>query len=258
MQDGLISIVINNDYNKDGGNVRLNTLKTDTILKDLIPIAYQLTPAASGSAVYAPGANWNVVDANGNTTVTDNTTSFANWGNDIGFWISGTFRQPYTFSIRVNTSTSIEQSNVSAVSYMMPMLFNAVSNTTDSFPMQITLDGTNDDDGAWITLVNELPAYDENGNPYYYWAEEDAASAAGFDVAYRFEDDNSDTTYCIDASHAGSGVMAILNTKISSSKMPSTGGVGTGWYTTVGVAIMSGSAAACWLMKRRQKRSRMR
>lgn len=107
----------------------------------------------------------------------------------------------------------------------------------------------------WEKLITNLPAYDEEGNPYYYWVEEDEKSAAGFEVSYKYDDGDNDTDFCINAINPGDNPTATIRNKVvnTSVTMPSTGGKGTSWYYITGTVILLSSFAAFYLIKRRWK-----
>lgn len=107
----------------------------------------------------------------------------------------------------------------------------------------------------WEKLITNLPAYDEEGNPYYYWVEEDEKSAAGFEVSYKYDDGDNDTDFCINAINPGDNPTATIRNKVinTSVTMPSTGGKGTTWYYITGTVILLSSFAAFYLIKRRWK-----
>ncbi|MGN0584027.1 MAG: hypothetical protein ACI4JD_01105, partial [Ruminococcus sp.] len=167
---------------------------------------------------------------------------------------SVTFIAASTYSLRSTNSI-----------YQMPILqatIDASAETTLTFPMTIQIDGTNDDDGIWTTIVANLPAYDESGSQYYYWAVEDTDSSAGYDVSYSFDDgDDTDilTDICINAGQPGNGIMTVLNTKKESSgvEMPSTGGEGTAkFYYTGGALVLLSAFAGSNRFRRRLKERR--
>lgn len=107
----------------------------------------------------------------------------------------------------------------------------------------------------WEKLITNLPAYDEEGNTYYYWVEEDEKSAAGFEVSYKYDDGDNDTDFCINAINPGDNPTATIRNKVvnTSVTMPSTGGKGTSWYYITGTVILLSSFAAFYLIKRRWK-----
>ena len=103
----------------------------------------------------------------------------------------------------------------------------------------------------WTETV-QLPACDENGAPYYYWAEETAVP--GYSVSYRFTDGDSQTMYCINAAEPGDGEITVMNTKNESDSvtLPETGSTGTkAWYIAGGVMLLV--SAAGYLLYRRRR-----
>ena len=114
---------------------------------------------------------------------------------------------------------------------------------------------TSSDD--WEKEIQNLPAYDLNGNPYYYWAEETAGSD-GYAVSYQFDDGNPSTIYCIDSSQLGSGLITVQNKKEETpegSSLPTSGGSGTAPYRTAGFLLMM-TAVTFPYIKHRNRRKR--
>ncbi|MDE6796634.1 MAG: LPXTG cell wall anchor domain-containing protein, partial [Ruminococcus sp.] len=101
--------------------------------------------------------------------------------------------------------------------------------------VEMSYNSSSENSAYWYEVLN-LPAYDENGNEYYYWVDEDEVSAMGYTVSYQFKDSNDDTTHCIQ----GNGEITIINTReeAPSVTLPSTGGTGTTWYYITGMALM--------------------
>lgn len=101
--------------------------------------------------------------------------------------------------------------------------------------VEMSYNSSSENGAYWYEVLN-LPAYDENGNEYYYWVDEDEVSAMGYTVSYQFKDSNDDTTHCIQ----GNGEITIINTReeAPSVTLPSTGGTGTTWYYITGMALM--------------------
>lgn len=106
------------------------------------------------------------------------------------------------------------------------------------------------DGSNWTYTLDNLPAFDENGNPYYYWAVE--SPVQGYSPSYSFEDDDSNTQTCINASNPGSGIITIMNTAKETSvvTLPATGGRGTRWYYVIGFMLMTTSISAYYITKR--------
>lgn len=153
-----------------------------------------------------------------------------------------------------------------ALTYSHPPVMQqlaALNLTLPTISMQSASDPTyvktitlkNSDGSNWQAIAQNLPAYDENGNKYYYWVEE--VSVPGYTASYSFDDGDGDTVYCINAANAGNAEATIKNTPTESSSviMPSTGGEGTTWYYITGMAIMLSSTAAYILIKRRRERA---
>ncbi len=124
-----------------------------------------------------------------------------------------------------------------------------------TFVEEVTLSATNT--AAWAEIAENLPAYDEAGNPYYYWVVESAVS--GYDVSYSFEDDDGiaiDADTCINGEAPGNAVATVRNTpQDTTSTMPSTGGRGTAWNYGIGMTMICGSAAASILIRRRRRKA---
>lgn len=115
---------------------------------------------------------------------------------------------------------------------------------------------------SWVKLVEDLPAYDENNQPYYYWVEEVGAGTgalSNYEVSYLFTDGDDSTTYAINAANPGAATATIRNTKTQneSYELPSTGGIGTRWYTISGLLVLGGGCggfATTHLIRRFRKR----
>lgn len=126
----------------------------------------------------------------------------------------------------------------------------------------ITLSPTSGPNGeGWIYVVPDLPVYSGNDR-YYYWVEEVSAGEgelSNYEVSYLFDDANNDTTYVIDASNPGDATATIRNTKTQneSYELPSTGGIGTRWYTIAGLFMLGGGCgglATTHLIRRFRRR----
>lgn len=107
-------------------------------------------------------------------------------------------------------------------------------------------------DNNWQKLIENLPMYDASGNKYYYWATEQ--SMAGYTASYKFDDGDSNTTYCINAENHGNGVITVLNTKneSDSTTLPEAGGSGASIYYITGALLMLLTAAGYTMFKRRR------
>lgn len=146
---------------------------------------------------------------------------------------------------------------------VLPML--GAANTPVDFVddvATITLSPTSGPDGeGWIYIVPDLPVYSGNA-PYYYWVEEVSAGEgelSNYEVSYLFDDANNDTTYVIDAANPGDATATIRNTKTQneSYELPSTGGIGTRWYTIAGLFMLGGGCgglATTHLIRRFRRR----
>lgn len=108
----------------------------------------------------------------------------------------------------------------------------------------------------WTHIVRDLPVYDENGNPYYYWAVEESVTS-GYKAFYTFEDGDETIDNAINAENLGDGTITIRNVKTQETSyiLPSTGGGGRRIFTITGIVLMGSAAAAYILIKRRQKKS---
>lgn len=146
----------------------------------------------------------------------------------------------------MRSSTPVE----SSVVFTDPVNGIAASNV-------IKLSAAND----WAFDATNLPATDASGNKYYYWVVEYADEACtteqirGYTTNYIFWDgDASDAV--IDTENLGSDPTVILCNveKEQTAEMPSTGGRGTAANTFAGMAIMAGSAAGYFVLKRRRHR----
>ena len=102
----------------------------------------------------------------------------------------------------------------------------------------------------WEKLLDQLPAYNAEGEAYYYWAEEQ--TVPGYTASYRFDDGDSDTVYCISAENKGAGEITVLNTKVDSAVLPETGSRGTRMYIIAGAVLMLLTAAGYTTVKRRR------
>ncbi|MBQ8686937.1 MAG: Cna B-type domain-containing protein, partial [Ruminococcus sp.] len=145
--------------------------------------------------------------------------------------------------------------------YQMPMILQ--ESNEDAQPEfdddgKLTLELTAKDN--WTATLNDLPAYAENGSPYYYWVVE--TEVLGYTASYRFEDGDSSTEYCINAANGGDSPTAtVKNTKKEDAgvTMPSTGGRGvTGYYYTGGALILLSILAGGNRIRRRVKDTRMK
>ena len=158
-------------------------------------------------------------------------------------------------------------SAVAANTDFMPML-GAAGETNTSLEFlddvaTITLSPTSGPNGEeWIYSAKNLAVYDSNGNPYYYWVEEIDVQPGGlntYDISYLFTDGDDSTAYAINAANPGAATATIRNTKTQneSYELPSTGGIGTRWYTISGLLVLGGGCggfATTHLIRRFRKR----
>lgn len=143
------------------------------------------------------------------------------------------------------TDTSAQSLAAPSAMRMLRMAANVMtSGSAEEKPVD-TITLRDSDSSNWQAVLTNLPAYDENGKPYYYWAEEKAVG--GYTPSY---------TYAGGADNyisGADGVITIINTKEESASvtMPATGGRGTRWYTITGAAILCGTAAGYLWFRRR-------
>jgi hypothetical protein len=109
-------------------------------------------------------------------------------------------------------------------------------------------------DDEW-QVSKEYPVYAPNGQPYYYWVEE--TSIEGYEISYSFNDNDSNTIYCINAENAGDSSVTIKITQNTSegTSLPEAGGNGTSPYTSAGMALIALSFTIPYI-KHRKRRSR--
>lgn len=152
----------------------------------------------------------------------------------------------FSYTITYATDTSAQSLAAPSAMRMLRMAANVMTSGSaevEQVGESITLKGS--DSSSWQAVCTNLPAYDENGNPYYYWAVEKAVG--GYTPSY---------TYAGGADNyisGADGVITITNTKEESASvtMPATGGRGTRWYTITGAAILCGTAAGYLWFRRR-------
>ena len=152
----------------------------------------------------------------------------------------------FSYTITYATDTSAQSLAAPSAMRMLRMAANVMTSGSaekEQVGESITLKGS--DSSNWQAVLTNLPAYDENGNPYYYWAVETAVG--GYTPGY---------TYAGGADNyisGADGVITITNTKEESASvtMPATGGRGTRWYTITGAAILCGTAAGYLWFRRR-------
>lgn len=143
------------------------------------------------------------------------------------------------------TDTSTQSLAAPSAMRMLRMAANVMTSGSAEVELVDTVTLKGSDSSSWQAVRTNLPACDENGNPYYYWAEETAVG--GYTPSY---------TYAGGADNyisGADGVITITNTKEESASvtMPATGGRGTRWYTITGAAILCGTAAGYLWFRRR-------
>ena len=167
--------------------------------------------------------------------------------NEMEFYVSGeNYAKILNYTITYATDTSTQSLAAPSAMRMLRMAANVMTSGSagvEQVGESIILKDS--DSSNWQAVLTNLPAYDENGNPYYYWAEEIAVG--GYTPSY---------TYAGGADNyisGADGVITIINTKEESASvtMPATGGRGTRWYTITGAAILCGTAAGYLWFRRR-------
>lgn len=149
----------------------------------------------------------------------------------------------YTITYATDTSAQSLDTPTAVQMARRAVRMQAAGETEPVLVNTVTL--KNSDGKNWRATLSDLPAYDENGNPYYYWAVETAVG--GYTPSY---------TYAGGADNyisGADGAITIINTKEESPSvtMPATGGRGTRWYTITGAAILCGTAAGYLWFRRR-------
>lgn len=174
------------------------------------------------------------------TPISTDKLEIVNGSKDNSIWMIDSYTITYA------TDTSAQSLAAPSAMRMLRMAANVMtsgSTGVEQVGESITLKGS--DSSSWQAVCTNLPAYDENGNPYYYWAVETAVG--GYTPSY---------TYAGGADNyisGADGVITITNTKEESASvtMPATGGRGTRWYTITGAAILCGTAAGYLWFRRR-------
>lgn len=163
------------------------------------------------------------------------------------YWGMGTLESVtlYFDGPALATDTSAQSLAAPSAMRMLRMAANVMTSGSAGVELVDTVTLKGSDSSSWQAVCTNLPAYDENGNPYYYWAVETAVG--GYTPSY---------TYAGGADNyisGADGVITITNTKEESASvtMPATGGRGTRWYTITGAAILCGTAAGYLWFRRR-------
>ena len=259
---GIITIHMTGSGSWD--SYQIGNIKNDKILKDLVPVKYVLTKTGGyNAAISAPGNNWGSFTFSGDTGTVDvssNTTSFANYSNNI--YVYGDLSSNFQLQIHVRQTESTSSLTASSLFSTNPLAASTgiAPAAVNSGELVETLelsskDGTN----YWETTV-ELPVYDPNGKVYLYWVEEVFDEAASYDTSYLYVDGDVDSRYWINALEPinGEAVITIDNTKKPDTgvTLPSTGGTGTRWYYIAGMMMMLVGVAGTIGLKRRQSSQR--
>lgn len=163
------------------------------------------------------------------------------------YWGMGTLESVtlYFDGPALATDTSTQSLAAPSAMRMLRMAANVMTSGSAEVELVDTVTLKGSDSSSWQAVRTNLPACDENGNPYYYWAVETAVG--GYTPGY---------TYAGGADNyisGADGVITITNTKEESASvtMPATGGRGTRWYTITGAAILCGTAAGYLWFRRR-------
>lgn len=269
------TIVIEFNEGSSSTNYYINNIKKEEVLKDLIPIKYEIT-ADNGTDIYlyGPGAQWSGFtwdNGVGTVDVSSNpdTTSFANCSSDIGLYAN--VAPPYTLKIYVKTTstTSVAAANLSSYGVTMasvPMVLGAGDGIAEQALVgqeiaTVTLKGGSAD--GWQDVLDNLDVYDPSGKPYIYWVVEEHTHT-DYKISYLFNDGDAGSNYWINAAEPdenGEYSVIVRNTKEESEgvMMPSTGGEGTAkFYYTGGAMILLGILAGSNRIRRRVRDRRTR
>lgn len=173
------------------------------------------------------------------TPISTDKLEIVNGSKDNSIWMIDSYTITYA------TDTSAQSLAAPSAMRMLRMAANVMTSGSAGVELVDTVTLKGSDSSSWQAVRTNLPACDENGNPYYYWAEETAVG--GYTPSY---------TYAGGADNyisGADGVITITNTKEESASvtMPATGGRGTRWYTITGAAILCGTAAGYLWFRRR-------
>lgn len=173
------------------------------------------------------------------TPISTDKLEIVNGSKDNSIWMIDSYTITYA------TDTSAQSLAAPSAMRMLRMAANVMTSGSAEVELVDTVTLRGSDSSNWQAVRTNLPAYDENGNPYYYWAVETAVG--GYTPSY---------TYAGGADNyisGADGVITITNTKEESASvtMPATGGRGTRWYTITGAAILCGTAAGYLWFRRR-------
>ena len=173
------------------------------------------------------------------TPISTDKLEIVNGSKDNSIWMIDSYTITYA------TDTSAQSLAAPSAMRMLRMAANVMTSGSAGVELVDTVTLKGSDSSSWQAVRTNLPACDENGNPYYYWAVETAVG--GYTPSY---------TYAGGADNyisGADGVITITNTKEESASvtMPATGGRGTRWYTITGAAILCGTAASYLWFRRR-------
>ncbi len=258
---GIITITLNE---LDNHGYTLDSIKNEANLKNLVPIRYELTTSTGQSANLKAsnlGVDWGTFDFNqlvGIIETESNTKAFTDLGQLYLWTASGT--KPTSLKIYVDTTSSV------SVASALPSLNTTHKSTNTAAPAAIANDWAsgyievvlqNTSAGGLSTTIENLDAYDPNGQLYYYYVEE-VSTHNGYEPSYSYDDGDAGSSYWINANEPnanGEFNIKVRNVKVESPgvELPSTGGSGTAKYYGIGIAVMFGSAAAYFILNRRRK-----
>ncbi len=95
------------DIDSSDTNIKLGKICSDSQIKDLVPIKYQVEVESGKTNIYGRGPgianNWQMFSFNGTTGTIDvsgNTTSFASFGGDVGMWQGSNTSITYTIFVK--------------------------------------------------------------------------------------------------------------------------------------------------------------
>lgn len=257
---GTITFTLDGSHNC---NYYFSNLQHDENLKNLVPIKYELTTSEGNSAnIWGPNLGWTGFTFSGNVGIVEtanNTTAFSgcdNFGIYVGWGV-----KPTKFVIYVKTTATASYSLKSNAvrkstsdSEIAPLA--DVSNDWSQGYIEVVLQNTSD--GGLQTTIENLDAYDsETGKLYYYYVEE-VHDYTNYDISYSYDDGDGNSSFWINAempNDEGEFNVTVRNTKVESPgvELPSTGGSGTAKHYGIGLILISGSAAAYIMLKRRQR-----
>ncbi len=239
-------------------------------------IRYNYGEVFFGQADNYSGSAWGV---NAYTTSRENTTATANtYGvfnvafddvyvvpsdgtSDIQMILSGFTKGTIEITYEKETANTLSSaprlmslSSVSKKTYLAAADAIQVARTFESDGyIEVTFTPSQGD--TWKKLIEDLPACDTSGNPYYYYAVED--EMAHYKASYKYEDDDDQTELTVNALSAyvnsTTPKITVVNSKEETGvKMPTTGGEGTRRLYAVGMFLI-GASALGYVAKRRRR-----